>query len=99
MVQACCERCYSKYLSKKENTTDQVDSDESKIVIDETFLIKNFGKKYTILKEPEEIDEIFKKIILNRGGNLPIATYILVNKKKNKLCMCPCHIHGSHVFH
>lgn len=98
MVQACCERCYSKYLSKKKQPLSEY-TDNSDSIIDEKFLAENFGKTHTILKEPEEIDEIFKKIRLAKGMDLPVATYILVDNVKTKLCMCACHVHGINVSH
>lgn len=90
MVQACCERCYDKYI--------KIDENKEK-VIDESFLKENFGENYKVVIEPSEIEEIFKEYFLKKGHELPKSTFIVTEKSKESLCMCSCHVHGLCVFH
>lgn len=90
MVQACCKRCYDKYI--------KIDDNKEK-VIDESFLKKNFGENYKIVIEPKELELGWKEFLKKNGHELPQDTFVVTDETKENLCMCECHVHGLCVFH
>lgn len=82
---ACCERCYEHYIEQDNSVNTE-------------FLEKNFGVEYTIITQEIE-DKSFVQMAKKLKQPIPMDTFVVVNGTKYSLCMCSCHVKGSHVFH
>lgn len=86
MVAPCCNRCYEKYIEKDE------------ITIDRNFLDKEFGKHSTIKIEESE-DKAFVEFAKKKKLPIPTNSFVCIEDKKIKLCMCTCHVKDIAVRH